>query len=93
LVHIADKTMILHWYHLHYICLELSSRICRGKQAKRWLLLRLERRLWWGDVAAAITLLEAYRPQTRNTEVLDTFIAYLQARQDWMVNYRQRRIE
>jgi len=43
-------------------------------------------------VAAAIALLEAYRPQTRNTEVLDTFIAYLQVRQQWMVNYRQRRI-
>jgi len=28
-----------------------------------------------------------------NTEVLDTFIAYLQAREDWMVNERQRRIE
>jgi hypothetical protein len=93
LVHIANKTMILDWYHLHQKCLELSSRICRGKQAKRWLLLRLEWRLWRGDVVAAIAPLEAYRPQTRNTEVLDTFIAYLQAREDWMVNERQRRIE
>jgi hypothetical protein len=93
LVHIANKTMILDWYHLHHTCLELSSRICRGKQAKRWLLLRLYRRLWRGDVVAAIALLEAYRPQTRNTEALDTFIAYLQAREDWMVNYRQRRID
>ncbi len=25
--------------------------------------------------------------------MLDTFIAYLQAREDWMVNERQRRIE
>jgi hypothetical protein len=73
-------------------CRELSSRICRGKQAKRWLLLRLERRLWRGDVAAAIALLEAYRPQTRNTEALDTFITYLQAREDWVPNYRHRRI-
>jgi hypothetical protein len=93
LVHIANKTMILDWYHLHQKCRELSSRICRGKQAKRWLLLRLYRRLWRGDVAAALALLEAYRPQTRNTEVLDTFMAYLQAREDWMVNYRQRRID
>ena len=93
LVCIANKTMILDWYHLHQKCLELSSRICRGKQAKRWLLLRLERRLWRGDVVAALALLEAYRPQTRNTEALDTFIAYLQARKDWMVNYRQRRID
>jgi hypothetical protein len=92
LVHVVNKTMILDWYHLQHKCLELSSRICRGKQAKRWLLLRLYRRLWRGDVAAAIALLEAYRPQTRNTEVLDTFIAYLQVRQQWIPNYRQRRI-
>ena len=40
-----------------------------------------------------MALLEAYRPQTRNTEVLDTFIAYLQLRQQWIPNYRQRRID
>ena len=65
---------VLDWYHLHQKCRELSSRICRGKQAKRWLLLQLERRLWRGDVAAAIALLEAYRAETRNTQALDTFI-------------------
>jgi hypothetical protein len=92
LVHIANKTMILDWYHLHQKCRELSSRICRGKQAERWLLPRLERRLWRGDVAAAIALLEAYRAETRNTEALDTFIMYLQAREDWIPNYRHRRI-
>ncbi|MFL5804900.1 MAG: hypothetical protein ACJ8CR_24540 [Roseiflexaceae bacterium] len=93
LARIPNKTLILDWYHLHQKCRELSSRICRGKQAKRWLLLRLYRRLWRGDVAAAIALLEAERPQTRNTEVLDTFIAYLQLRQQWIPNYRQRRID
>ena len=56
-------------------------------------MLRLYRRLWRGDVAAAVALLEAYREETRNTEVLDTLIAYLQARQQWIPNYRQRRID
>jgi hypothetical protein len=93
LAHIPNKTMILDWYHLHQKCKELCSRICRSKQAKARLLLRLYRRLRRGDVAAAVALLEAERPETRNTEVLDTLIAYLQARQQWIPNYRQRRID
>jgi len=90
---VANKTMILDWHHLHQKCLDLSSRICRGKVARTQLLLRLYRRLWRGDVAAAVVLLEAYRPQTKNEEALTTFIAYLQSRQEWIPNYRQRRID
>jgi hypothetical protein len=93
LAHIPDKTMILDWYHLQQKCMDLCSRIGRGKVAKAQLLLRLYRRLWRGDVAAAIALLEAERPQARNVEVLETLIAYLQARQQWIPNYRQRRID
>jgi hypothetical protein len=93
LAHIPDKTMLLDWYHLQQKCTEQCSRICRGKQAKARLLLRLYRRLWRGDVAAAIAVLEAYRPRAKNAEVLDTFVAYLQAREAWIPNYRQRRIE
>jgi hypothetical protein len=93
LAHIRDKTRLLDWYHLHQKCTEQCSRICRGKQAKARLLLRLYRRLWRGEVVAAIAVLEAYRPKAKNAEVLDTFVAYLQAREAWMVNYRQRRIE
>jgi len=90
---IATKLMILDWYHLDQKCMDLCSRICRGKGAKAQLVLRLYRRLWRGDVAAAIKVLEAYRPQARNAEVLDTLIAYLQARQPWIPNERQRRID
>ena len=93
LAHIPDKTMLLDWYHLQQKCTEQCSRICRGKQAKARLLLRLYRRLWRGDVAAAFAVLEAYRPRAKNAEVLDTFVAYLQAREAWIPNYRQRRIE
>jgi hypothetical protein len=44
-------------------------------------------------VAAAIAALQAYRPQARNVDALETFIAYLEARAPWIPNYRQRRIE
>jgi hypothetical protein len=37
-------------------------------------------------------VLEVYRRQARDSEVLDTLIAYLQARQPRIPNYRQRRI-
>jgi hypothetical protein len=90
---LADKTMILDWHHLTQKCLELGSRICRGKLAKAQLLRRLYRRLWRGDVAGAIAVLEAERGETKNEAKLDELIGYLQARQAWMVNYRQRRSE
>ena len=93
LARIPDKTMILDWYHLYQKCLEQCSRICQGKAVKAQLLLRLERRLWRGDVAAAIAVLEAYRPHTKHMDALETFIAYLQARQEWIPHYRQRRID
>jgi len=92
LAQIPTKTMILDWYHLAQKCLEASSRICRGKGARAQFLRRLYRRLWCGDVVAAIRLLDAYRPQAKNEPMLETLIAYLHAREAWMVNYRQRRI-
>jgi hypothetical protein len=90
---LATKAMILDWHHLEQKCLDLSSRICRGKTAKARLLQRLYRRLWRGDVPAAITVLQAHRHEAKNEEKLDELIGYLQARAAWMVNYRQRRIE
>jgi hypothetical protein len=90
---LANKAMILDWYHLQQKCLDFSSRICRGKTAKAQLLQRLYRRLWRGDVPAAIAVLQAHRHQAKNEEKLDELIGYLQARAAWMVNYRQRRIE
>jgi hypothetical protein len=92
LAHIPNKTMILDWYHLQQKCIDLSSRICRGKAARAHLLWRLYRRLWRGDVAGAVALLEAYRPHARNVAMLETLIAYLQAREAWIPNYRQRRM-
>jgi hypothetical protein len=90
---LADKTMILDWHHLKQKCLELGSRICRSKLAKAQLLRRLYRRLWRGDVAGAIVVLEAERGESKNEAKLDELIRYLQARQTWTGNYRQRWIE
>ena len=90
---LGQKTMLLDWQHLRQKCLEMTSRICQGRVAKQQLLQRLYRRLWSGKVAAAIDLLHAYRSVARNEDVLDSFIAYLQARAPWIPNYRQRRME
>ncbi|HSH79269.1 MAG TPA: UPF0236 family protein [Herpetosiphonaceae bacterium] len=90
---LTAKTMILDWHHLKQKCLELSSRICRGRLAKAHFLRRLYRRLWRGDVPGALAVLEAERPETKNEAKLDELIGYLQAREPWIPNYRQRRIE
>jgi hypothetical protein len=90
---LADKTMILDWHHLKQKCLDVGSRICRSKLAKAQLLRRLYRRLWRGDVGGAVVVLEAERPETKNEAKLDELIGYLQAREAWIPNYRQRRIE
>jgi hypothetical protein len=90
---IPRKTMLLDWHHLRQRCLELSSRICRSKAAKAQLLRRLYRRLWHGDVPGAIAVLEAQRAETKNEAKLDELIGYLRAREPWIPNYRQRRIE
>jgi hypothetical protein len=90
---VADKTMLLDWHHLKQKCYDLSSRICRGRAAKAQVLRRLYRRLWGGDVQGAIAVLEAERAESKNEAKLDELIGYLQARQAWIPNYRQRRIE
>jgi hypothetical protein len=79
LAQVPDKTMILDWYHLHQKSADLCSRICKGKQARAKLLLRLYRRLWRGNVTGAIAVLQAYRLQARNIEELETLVAYLAA--------------
>ncbi len=90
---LGQKTMLLDWQHLRQKCREMTSRMCRGREAKRQLLQRLYRRLWSGKVAAAIDVLRAYRPLARNEDALDSFISYLEARASWIPNYRQRRME
>ncbi len=81
------------WHHLKQKCLDLSSRICRGKTAKAHFLRRLYRHVWRGDVPGAIAVLEAERGETKNDVKLDELMGYLQARHVWIPTYCQRRIE
>jgi hypothetical protein len=90
---LPGATMLLDWYHLQQHCREAGSRICRGRIAKARFLKRLYRRLWAGDVPAAVRLLGADRPQARDEAALETLIGYLAARQARIPNYRQRRRE
>lgn len=85
------STLILDWFHLRKRCAELGSMICHGRQAKAALVRPLLRHLWCGDVPAALTLLEAYRPQARNVDRLEELIQYLRDRQSYIPNYRDRR--
>jgi hypothetical protein len=88
---LPKATMFLDWYHLEQKCRDMASRICRSRPAKAILLRRLFRRLWAGKVPAAAELLETYRPQAKNASALDELVAYLQARAEWIPNYRARR--
>jgi hypothetical protein len=89
----ATSSLILDWYHLRKKCADLGSMICHGRAAKQALLKPLYRAWWQGQVSAAIARLEAYRPQARNAERLDELIQYLQDRQPYIPNYRERRRE
>lgn len=75
---LGDKTMLLDWQHLKQKCYDLSSRICRGRAAKAHCLRRLYRRLWGGDVAGALAVLEGQRSEAKNEAKLDELITYLQ---------------
>lgn len=83
--------LFLDWYHCRKKCYDLTSLICRGRKAKAELLGLLLRHLWRGQVQEALDILEEYRPQAKNLEKLDELIQYLQKRQAFIPNYRERR--
>jgi hypothetical protein len=85
--------LILDWYHCRKKCYDLTSLICRGRLAKAKLLGALLSQLWRGQVSEAITLLDQYRPQTKNEAKLDELINYLRNRQPYLPNYRDRRAQ
>ena len=87
------SSLLLDWYHLCHKCVEMTSLICRGRRAKKPLLKLVLACLWEGKVAEAIAALEAHRPEAKNLAKLDELIAYLQARQLYIPNYRARRRE
>jgi hypothetical protein len=85
--------LILDWYHCRKKCYDLTSLICRGRVAKAKLLGALLFRLWRGQVDDAITLLDAYRPQAKDTESLEKLMTYLSDRRDYLPNYKERRAQ
>ena len=89
----SASCLLLDWYHLCHKCSELASMICRGRRAKKPLLKVVLGSLWEGQVAEAITALEAHRPEAKNLDKLDELIGYLQARSPYIPDYRARRRE
>jgi hypothetical protein len=82
--------LVLDWFHLRKRCADGASQFCRGRVAKRTLLRTVYHALWRGDVDTAITHLEAFRPEARQVEWLDTLIAYLDARRPFIPKYAER---
>lgn len=92
-VDMPHKQMILDWYHLHHQCRVYCRRIVSDPVAQAPLLRRVSRRLWQGKVESTLRLLDRCHAPTHDTETLDRFISYRLARQSWIPNCRQRRID
>jgi hypothetical protein len=88
---LPGSVLLLDWWHLCKRCRELASMACRGRKAKAALLRPIYRHLWQGEVAAAVALLEAYRPEAKNLDRLEEWITYLRERTPYIPNYRERR--
>jgi hypothetical protein len=83
--------VILDWFHVAKRCRELTSMIGKDRASRRALYQEVRKRLWKGEVAAAVKQLEEYRAQAQNEAKLEELIAYLESREGSLVNYRERR--
>ncbi|GAC1456112.1 MAG: hypothetical protein PVSMB4_16410 [Ktedonobacterales bacterium] len=88
---LPQTMMILDWFHLHRKVGEMSSRLCRAKRERLVFRRTLTRLLWTGQTAAALGYLEEWRPQAKSLTHLEEFRLYLQTRQAFIPDYRQRR--
>ena len=61
--------------------------------AKEALLGQLLYRLWRGQIDEALALLEAYRPQAKDTDSLERLLTYLSDRRAYLPNYKARRAQ
>lgn len=61
--------------------------------AKKALAFQLLYPLWRGQLDEALTLLEAYSPQAKDTDSLEKLITYLSDRRAYLPNYKQRRAQ
>jgi hypothetical protein len=88
---VRQCSLLLDWYHLVKRCTELSSMICRGVKARDLFLKPLLKKLWHGEVDAALALAEGYRDEAKNLERLDMLLAYLRDRSPYLTDYCRRR--
>ena len=88
---VPGAEMVLDWYHLAKKCRELARLICPDPAARLLLLRRLFRWLWGGDVVRAVGVLARVRPHAADPAAVDDLTAYLEARAEWIPNYRLRR--
>jgi len=82
---------VLDWLHLSKRCRELTSRIGTNREERRALCKKVLYRLWRGEIAEALSVLEGYRPLTKNEGRLDELMGYVRNREESLVNYRERR--
>ena len=90
-LHLPNAQMLLDWYHLRHKLSSFASMICRGKEAKTRFLSTLGGYLWRGNTLAALEFLGGYRSEAKSEAKLDELVDYLQARQDAIPNYQERR--
>ncbi len=90
---LPQRELVLDWWHLAKRCRELTSMIGKDRPTRRALCRAVLKRLWQGEVQQAVQVLEASRPETKSERWLDELIAYLESREESLVNYRQQRRE
>ncbi len=91
LARLPQTELLLDWHHLAKKCRDLARQICPERARRALFLRRLFRWLWGGDVPRAQRLLARSRPQAADAAAVDTLSAYLEARAEWIPNYRARR--
>ena len=91
LADLPQAELLLDWHHLAQKCRDLARAICPAPTARVLLLRRLFRWLWGGDVSRAVRVLARQRPQAADPAAVDTLTIYLEARAEWIPNYRLRR--
>jgi len=88
---LPQAELLLDWHHLAQKCRDRARQICPDRAARALLLRRLFRWLWVGDVARAVGVLARQRSRAADPEAVDALTTYLQARAEWIPNYRARR--
>jgi Uncharacterised protein family (UPF0236) len=88
---LADKAMLLCWYHLVKRSQQLLSLACRGRQHRREVEEPLLAHLWHGRVDEAVKLLRQARGPMKKPEALDELVGYLEARKPYLPDYAARK--